>query len=131
MATTEKKKFGTADEYISSFPDDIQKILRQVQKAIRKAVPDAEEVISYNIPAFKYHGWVFYYSAYKNHFSLSCPPPFTVFDVFKTELEGLEISKSTIQFPYGQPVPVKLIEAMSKYRAEQNAKAEKEKRRSK
>jgi len=81
----EKTKFETPDQYISTFPKDVQAILQKIRKTIQKAVPDAEEVISYNIPAFKFHGWVFYYSAYKEHYSLSCPPPFLIFDVFKKE----------------------------------------------
>lgn len=116
----EKKTFQTADEYIATFPENVQKILETVRKAIRQAVPEAEEVISYNIPAFKYHGWIFYYSAYKAHFSLSCPPPFTVFDVFKKELSPYKLSKSTIQFPLDQPVPVKLITDMAKFRAKES-----------
>src|ERR1044072_4080475 len=106
---SEKIKFETADQYISSFPKDVQTILQKVRKTIQKAVPEAEEVISYNIPAFKFNGWVFYYSAYTNHFSLSCPPPFTIFDKFKKELAGYEQSKSAIRFPLDQPVPVALI----------------------
>ncbi|MET0391486.1 MAG: DUF1801 domain-containing protein [Chitinophagaceae bacterium] len=122
-----RPRFDTPDQYIKSFPADVQKILRQVQATLRKAVPGAEEVISYQIPAFKRNGWIFYYSAYQNHFSLSCPPPFTVFDVFKKELSAYKLSKSTIQFPYDQPVPVKLISDMAKYRAGQTATAVKKK----
>lgn len=126
---TEKNRFETPEQYIDSFPPDIQKILKQARATLQKAVPDAEEVISYNIPAFKKDGgWVFYYSAYKKHFSLSCPPPFTVFEEFKKELAGYELSKSTIRFPYEQGVPVKLIGDMAKYRAQQQAAAPKKKK---
>lgn len=114
-------KFQTPGQYIESFPKDVQKILRIVQKTIQSAVPEAEEVISYNIPAFKFSGWIFYYSAYTHHYSLSCPPPFTVFEKFKKELAPYEISKSAIRFPFDKPVPVKLITAMAKFRAKQNA----------
>lgn len=126
MAAT-RQKFETAEEYINSFPKDVQKVLKQVRKAIADAVPGAEEVISYNIPAFKKHGWVFYYSAYTSHFSLSCPPPWTIFEEFKKELARYHLSKSTIQFPLDEPVPVKLIAAMAKFRAKENV--EKKKRR--
>ena len=116
MATA-KKKFENAEDYITSFPTDVQKVLRQVQKAIQKAVPDAEEMISYQMPAFKYKGvWIFYYSAYAKHYSLSCPPPFTVFEKYKGELSAFEVSKSAIKFPYEKPVPVKLIAEMAKFR---------------
>jgi uncharacterized protein YdhG (YjbR/CyaY superfamily) len=124
---TTRARFETVDEYIASFPKDIQKILREIQKTIGKAVPGAEEVISYQVPAFKYKGWIFYYSAYTNHFSLSCPPPFTVFDEFKEELAGYDISKSAIRFPLDEPVPVKLIADMARFRARANEEQEKKK----
>jgi len=124
-AKTERRKVETVSEYIAGFPKDVQKILKLVQKTIREAVPDATEVISYQVPAFKLgKNWIFYYSAYTNHYSLSCPPPFTIFDEFKKELAEYEFSKSAIRFPYDKPVPVKLITAMAKFRA---AAAEKKK----
>jgi len=113
-----KTKAGTVEQYFSTFPKEIQKILKQVSDSLKKAVPDAEEVISYQMPALKYHGWIFYYSAYANHYSLSCPPPFTVFDTFKKELEPYEVSKSAIKFPFDKPVPAKLIANMAKFRAD-------------
>lgn len=123
------QKFETVDEYISTFPKEVQGILQKVRKTIQKAVPEAEEVISYQIPAFKFHGWIFYYSAYKNHYSLSCPPPFTIFDVFKKELALYEMSKSAIRFPLDKPVPTALISEMSKYRANENLEAETRKKK--
>jgi uncharacterized protein YdhG (YjbR/CyaY superfamily) len=115
-----KTDFKTADEYISTFPSEIQKILQTVRTTIRDAVPEAEEVISYQIPAFNYHGWIFYYSAYKSHYSLSCPPPFAVFEEFKKELSEYKSSKSTIQFPFDQPIPVRLIRNMALFQAKIN-----------
>jgi uncharacterized protein YdhG (YjbR/CyaY superfamily) len=122
---TEKIKFETVEQYIGSFPKDVQKILQSVRKTIQSAVPGAEEMISYQIPAFKLGGWIFYYSAYKNHYSLSCPPPFTVFEKFKKELAPYEVSKSAIKFPLDKPVPVKLISEMAKFRAEEIEKKKK------
>ena len=126
---TEKLKFQTPDEYISHFSKDIQAILKTIRSTIQKAVPEAEEVISYNIPAFKYHGWIFYYSVYKKHFSLSCPPPWTIHEVFKKQLARYEMSKSTIQFPLDEPVPVKLISDMAKFRAKENLQLEQTKKK--
>jgi uncharacterized protein YdhG (YjbR/CyaY superfamily) len=125
----EKIKFTTANEYIQSFPKDKQEVLKKIQATLKKAVPAGEEVISYNIPAIKFHGWVFYYSMYTSHFSLSCPPPWTVFEAFKNELAGYKISKSTIQFPLDEPVPVRLIDAMAKFRADENIALEKKKKK--
>lgn len=116
----DKVRFETVEQYICSFPESIQKILTIVRQTVREAVPEAEEVISYQIPAFKYKGWILYYSAYKNHYSLSCPPPFTVFDVFKDELEAYELSKSAIKIPFAQPIPVQLIGDIARYRAKEN-----------
>jgi uncharacterized protein YdhG (YjbR/CyaY superfamily) len=115
-----KEKFETVEQYIKSFPPDTQKVLRLVQKTIRKAVPEAEETISYQMPAFKNERWIFYYSAYTNHYALSCPPPFTVFDEFKAELAAYEVSKTAVKFPLDKPVPVELIGKMATFRAEQN-----------
>lgn len=120
-----KTDFKSAQEYIDTFPENIQKILQTVRRVIKKAVPEAEEVISYQIPAFKFHGWIFYYSAYKEHYSLSCPPPFTVFEEFASDLSQYKRSKSTIRFPLNEPVPEHLIEKMVKYQAEENLKREK------
>lgn len=122
-----RPKFQTVEAYIASFPEDVQHILQKIRETVQKAVPQAEEVISYNVPAFKYNGWILYYSAYKNHFSLSFPPPFTVFDVFKKELAPYEQSKSAIRFPLDKPVPVKLIKEMAIYRAKENRETGKKK----
>ncbi|RAW00841.1 iron chaperone [Pseudochryseolinea flava] len=117
-------KFETPEEYIKSFAKPVQDVLKKVRGAVKKAVPDAEEVISYNVPAFKTTGWILYYSAYTNHFSISCPPPFTIFDVFKEELSAYKTSKSAIQFPLDEPVPVKLITDIAKFRAKENLETE-------
>jgi len=113
-----KTDFKSADEYIKTFPADKQAILKQIREAIRKAVPEAEEVISYQIPAFRLAtGWVFYYSMYTSHFSLACPPPFAAFKEFAKELSGYKQSKSAVNFPLDEPVPVKLIDRMAKFQA--------------
>jgi uncharacterized protein YdhG (YjbR/CyaY superfamily) len=119
-----KTDFKTVDEYLATLPPHSQQVLGQVRQAIHTAVPEAEEAISYQIPAVKFHGWIFYFSAFKTHFSLSCPPPFTVFDMFKEELSIYKLSKSTIQFPLDQPVPVDLIQRMSQFRAKENLERE-------
>jgi uncharacterized protein YdhG (YjbR/CyaY superfamily) len=118
-----KTNFTTVQQYIDAFDTKDGVVLQKMRKTILDAVPGAEEVISYQIPAFKYSGWIFYISAYKNHFSISCPPPFTVFDEFKDELIAYTKSKSTVQFPKDQPMPYDLLARMSKFRAEQNVQA--------
>jgi uncharacterized protein YdhG (YjbR/CyaY superfamily) len=115
-----KTDFKNADEYIATFPNSVQDVLQTIRRTIRDAVPDAEEVISYQIPAYKFHGWVFYFSGHKNHYSLSCPPPFSVFTAFTEQLSRYAVSKSAIQFPLDEPVPVQLIADMARYRANEN-----------
>jgi uncharacterized protein YdhG (YjbR/CyaY superfamily) len=110
-----KTDFKNVDEYIATFPPDVREILQEIRQTIQAAVPEAEEVISYQIPAFNFHGWVFYVSAYKTHYSLACPPPFTVFEAFKERLASYEILKSSIKFPLNEPVPSKLIYEMAQF----------------
>jgi uncharacterized protein YdhG (YjbR/CyaY superfamily) len=118
MARTDHR---TPEDYLGTLPDDQRAVLEEVRAAILAGVPDgAEEVISYQIPAVKYHGFVFYYSAHARHFSLSCPPPFAAFREFAGELARYQQSKSAVRFPYSEPVPVDLITRMSRYQAEQN-----------
>lgn len=116
-----KTNYQTIDEYISTFPDDVRAALESIRQSVKDAVPEAEEVISYQIPAFTYHGMLIYFSAYKEHYSISFPPPFTVFDVFQEQLSPYTVSKSVVQFPKSAPVPLGLIGDMVKYRAQENA----------
>lgn len=115
----EKNKFTTVNEYISTFPEHIQFLLEVIRDTIKEAAPEAEEVISYNIPAFKFHGMLIFYSAYKNHISISIPPS-KVYEVFKNELSVYKVSKSAIQLPLNQKLPLKLIEEMTRFRLKEN-----------
>ncbi len=116
---TEKSKFTTVNEYINTFPEHIQFLLEVIRDTIKEAAPEAEEVISYNIPAFKFHGMLIFYSAYKNHISISIPPS-KVYEVFKNELSVYKVSKSAIQLPLNQKLPLKLIEEMTRFRLKEN-----------
>jgi uncharacterized protein YdhG (YjbR/CyaY superfamily) len=126
-----KSDFKTADEYIASVPEADQAGLEAIRKAIRDAVPAAEETISYQIPAFRTaDGWIFYYSVYANHFSLACPPPWTEREAFKAELAPYKMSKSAIQFPKSTPLPLKLVGEMAAFRAREAAARAKTKAKS-
>jgi uncharacterized protein YdhG (YjbR/CyaY superfamily) len=70
-----------------------------------------------------------YFSAYKDHYSLSFPPPFHVFNVFKNELSPYEMSKTTIKFPMEHPIPLELVSEIVKYRAKENMEREKNKKK--
>lgn len=112
-----KTDFKSVDEYIATHPEDVQVILQRVRNTIRKAVPGAEEVISYQIPAYKLNGGsVIYFAGWKRHYSLY-PATDHVVEAFKDDLAPYEVNKGTIRFPLSQPVPEKLIARIAKFRA--------------
>lgn len=114
-----KTDFKSVDEYIATKPDGVQAILKRVRNAIRKAVPGADEVISYQIPAFKLDGKaVLYFAGWKEHYSLY-PATDRVVEEFKDELAPYEVSKGTIRFPLSRPVPVSLIGRIAELRAKE------------
>jgi uncharacterized protein YdhG (YjbR/CyaY superfamily) len=116
-----KTDFKSVDEYIATHPEDVQAILQRVRSTIRKAVPGAEEVISYQIPAYKLHGVpVLYFAGWKQHYSLY-PATDHLVEAFKDELAPYKVSKGTIRFPLSQPVPVTLIERIAEFRAKEAA----------
>ncbi len=110
------------DKYIAGFPRPVQTVLRRVRSTIRKAVPGAEEVISYGIPAYKLNGQrVIYFAGWKRHYSLY-PAGDRLIAAFKDELAPYEFNnKGTVRFPLSEPVPVKLIEGIAKFRAREAA----------
>ena len=125
----EKTKFSTVEAYIAVFPENIQSRLQQIRQVIKANAPEAEELISYNIPAFKLHGMLIFYSAYTNHISISIPPS-KVYEAFKNELSVYKVSKSAIQLPSNQPIPLELIGEMTKFRVKENTElAEKKKKK--
>ena len=111
-------KFKTIPEYIATFPESTQRILKQMHRIIRTAAPEAEEGISYNMPAFKYHGVLVYYAGYKNHIGFY--PTGSGVEAFKKEIAGYKSSKGAIQFPLDEPLPVALITKIVKYRVKMN-----------
>ena len=123
-----KTDFKSVDEYIATHPEDVQAILQRVRSTIRKALPDAEEVISYQIPAYKLRGGpVLYFAGWKRHYSLY-PATARVVAVFKDDLAPYEVHRGTIRFPLSQPVPGRLIERIAKARAKEAAGHAKAKR---
>jgi len=115
-----KKKFDSIDEYIAAFPKNVQGVLQQVRNAIRDAAPEAEETISYNMPAFKLNGNLVWFGAFKNHIGFY--PRESAIKEFKEKLAGYEVSKvqGTVKFPLDKPIPLDLIKEMIKFRAEEN-----------
>ena len=120
-----KTDFKSVDEYIASLPGPVQGVLERVRSTIRKAVPEAEEVISYKIPTYKLPGGpVLYFAGWKQHFSLY-PATANVVEAFRDEIAPYLVSKSTIRFPLSQPFPEKLIGRIAKFRAKEVAERDK------
>jgi uncharacterized protein YdhG (YjbR/CyaY superfamily) len=111
--------FNSVDDYIDLQPVAVQIILERVRGAIRKAVPGAEETISYQMPAYKLpEGPVLYFAGWKKHYSLY-PASGDLVATFKDDLAPYDVKKGTIRFPLSEPVPVKLIERIAKFRAKE------------
>src|SRR5262245_505901 len=126
-----KTDFKSVDEYIASQPKASQAVLERVRNAIRKAVPRAEEMISYQIPAYKTAaGPVLYFAGWKQHYSIY-PATASVLETFKDELARYDVEKATVRFPLSQPVPVRLIGRIAKFRAKEAAERMKAKAASK
>ena len=117
-----KKKFDSIDEYIVTFPKNVQDVLRQIRKAIKEVAPEAEEAISYNMPAFKLNGNLVWFGAFKNHIGFY--PRESAIEKFKDKLIGYEVSKvqGTVKFPLDKPIPLDLIKEMTKFRVNENLK---------
>jgi uncharacterized protein YdhG (YjbR/CyaY superfamily) len=113
----------TIDVYIAGFPAEVRDILQQVRQTVRRAAPDAEEAISYQMPTFKLKGNLVHFAAFKSHIGLYPTPSAT--QAFQKELAPYKHGKGSIRFPLDQPIPYNLIERIVSYRVKENlAKAE-------
>jgi uncharacterized protein YdhG (YjbR/CyaY superfamily) len=115
------KSFQTVDEYISALPPSARAAMVTLRQAIGKAAPQAEEAISYNMPAFKLNGILVWYAAFKNHIGLY--PRASAIAAFKAELASYKTSKGAIQFPIGKPIPISLVKQIVKFRIKENSHA--------
>lgn len=115
-----KTDYKTIDEYHKAFQSDTQERLQEIHQTIKQQVPEAEETISYQIPCFKYKGYLIYYSAYAKHISLSSPWSSSFLNEFESELKSFTVTKSAIQFPNNVPLPLDLIKRMVAYRKQEN-----------
>ncbi len=106
------------DEYIATFPKDIQAKLQKIRATIKKAAPKAEEAIKYQIPTFTLNGNLVHFAAYKNHIGFY-PAPSGI-EAFKKELAPYESGKGTLKFPLDEPIPYGLITKVVKYRVKKN-----------
>jgi len=116
---SDKKPFKTIDEYIRTFPKDVQTILEKMRKTIREAAPGAVETISYQMPTFKLNGrGLVYFAAFKNHIGFY-PIPSGV-EAFEKELSPYKQGKGSVQFPIDQPVPYDLVRRIVTFRVNEN-----------
>jgi len=116
----DKVGFTSIDEYIATFPEEVQIKLQEVRAAIKAAAPDAEEKISYKMPAFAQKGILVYFAAWKNHIGFYPIPSGT--QAFKQELSAYESSKGAVKFPLDKPMPLDLISRIVKFRLAENLK---------
>lgn len=124
-----KTDYKSIDEYHKAFPKEIQAKMQSIREVVLKAAPKAEEVISYQIPCFKYKGYLIYYSAYAKHISLSYPYSQAFLKAFEKELKGKKVSKSAIQFPHDEELPLGVIKKMIEFRKKENEEAEGKKKK--
>src|ERR1044071_8066661 len=118
MKAAKQQAPQTIEDYIASYPVDIQKILQKIRMTIRQAAPAAGEKISYQIPTFTFHGNLVHFAAFKNHIGFY-PAPGGI-DEFKDEVAKYRTGKGTLQFPLDQPIPYDLIVKIVKFRMQQN-----------
>jgi uncharacterized protein YdhG (YjbR/CyaY superfamily) len=106
------------DDYISSFPKEVQALLQQVRNTIKKAAPGAEEKISYGIPAFNLNNrYLVYFAGFKNHISVYPAPRES--EEFKEKLAKYKGGKGTVQFPLDKPLPLGLITQIVKFKVKE------------
>ena len=108
----------TVDQYIAAFPADVKKRMQQLRKTIKAAAPKAEEVISYQMPGYKYLGMLVYFAAYKNHIGFY-PGAGGILEFYK-KLSSFKSAKGSVQFPNDRPIPYEVISKVVKFRVKQN-----------
>ena len=113
-----KSKQKNVDEYIMSAPKEVQGKLKELRKAIKQTVPDAEEKLSYGMPYYSYKGRLAYFAFAKKHVGLYIPPP--IIQEHKNELKDYETAKATIRFPLDKKLPITLIKKFIRARMKNN-----------
>jgi uncharacterized protein YdhG (YjbR/CyaY superfamily) len=116
---SKKVLFTSIDDYIATFPIDIQKRLVEIRTAVKAVAPKAEEKISYHMPSLVLNGPIIHFSAYKKHIGVY-GTSYQILKQLKDEVAPYVQSKGTLQFPYDQPLPIKLIKKIVKLRVAEN-----------
>lgn len=118
MKALSKAVPSTVDEYIAAFPKEVQQLLNQLRKTIKTAAPKAEELISYQMPAYKLNGMLVFFAAYKNHIGFY--PTGAGIEKFKTAIKKYKWSKGAVQFPIDKPLPLSLVTRIVKFKSKDN-----------
>ncbi len=112
-------KITTIDQYIELFSPEVQQVLTEIRKIIKEEAPEAEEVISYRMPAFRYNGILLYFAAFKNHIGMY--PPVSGDAAIEKAIAPYAGPKGNLQFPLDKPMPLKLIRRIARLRVKQNS----------
>ena len=126
---TSQSSFRTIDEYVAAFPPDVQSILRKIRLTIRKAAPQAEEKISYKMPAFALDGDLIYFAAFKKHIGIY--PPVRGDEKLSKELSRYRGEKGNLKLPLDEPIPYDLIRKVVKFRLKEHLERVRSKRKRK
>ena len=124
-----KTNYQSIDEYIATFPEETQKILKEIRATIKAAAPEAEEKISYQMPTFFLNGNLIHFAAFKNHIGIYPTPSGT--EAFKKEISHYQAAKGSIRLPIDEPMPLDLISRIVKFRVAENLQKVKLKGKSK
>jgi len=117
-----QKAIKNVDDYIAAQPRNVAAILEKIRRTIKKAAPEAEEAISYQMPAYKYHGRLVYFAAFKKHIGFY--PMASRIAAFKKELSAYKGAKGSVQFPLDKPIPLNLVKRIVKYGVKENLEKE-------
>jgi uncharacterized protein YdhG (YjbR/CyaY superfamily) len=117
----ETTKLSTVEEYMSSQSAQVRATLEELRQIIKKAAPEAEELLSYQMPAFRFHGKLVWYAVTKHHYGLYILPK--VLQIFKEKLAAYKQTKSAIHFPLDEPIPEDLVTEIIRYAVKQNLDA--------
>jgi uncharacterized protein YdhG (YjbR/CyaY superfamily) len=118
-----KRQYKTIDEYIKTFPVDVQSILEKMRQTIRQAAPGAVEAIAYEMPTFRLNGNLVHFAAFENHIGFY-PTPSGI-DAFKKEISRYKWAKGSVQFPLDKPIPYDLVGKIVKFRVTENLEKKK------
>ena len=113
-----RRQFKNIDDYIATFPKNVQRKLKELRNAIKESAPEAEEAISYGMPAFKLNGNLVWFAAYKKHIGFY--PTHSGILAFEAKLSIYKHSKGAVQFPIDDPIPLDIVRGIVRFRVKEN-----------